>query len=133
MSMMNYTTWVKEYKDGNFDVKIGYFPEDCHPSDCFDNSIDPDTGKPYYDTDEMVRKIEMGYLDWFVARVQYLYDGIEMGSAYLGGNLYDDADKAIEEGLSGYLDDMIDEARDEAQGCALEMVERLKKDFLEEA
>ena len=124
MSLSNYTTWVKEYKDGNFDVKVGYFPEDCHPSDSFDDTC--------YDTDEMARKIDMGYLDWFVARVQYLYDGIEMGSAYLGGNLYDDAEKAIEEGLSGYLDDMIDEARDEAQGRALEMVERLKKDFLEE-
>jgi hypothetical protein len=133
MALTNYTTWVKEYKDGNFDVKIGYFPEDIYVGDCFDDSIDPDTGKPYYDTDEMARKIDMGYLDWFVARVQYLYDGIEMGSAYLGGNLYDDADKAIEEGLSGYLEDMIDEARDEAQGRALEMVERLKKDFLEMA
>jgi len=124
MSLMNYTTWVKEYKDGNFDVKVGYFPEDCHPRDCFDDTC--------YDTDEMARKIDTGYLDWFVARVQYLYDGIEMGSAYLGGNLYDDAEKAIEEGLSGYLEDMLDEARDEAQARALEMVERLKKDFLEE-
>jgi hypothetical protein len=46
--------------------------------------------------------------------------------------LYEDADKAIEEGLSGYLDDMLDEARNEAHCRALEMVERLKKDFLEE-
>jgi hypothetical protein len=124
MALTNYTTWVKEYKDGNFDVKVGYFPEDCHPSDCFDDTC--------YDTDEMARKIDMGLLDWFVARVQYMYDGVEMGSAYLGGCMYDDAEKAIEEGLDGYLYDMIGDARDEAQGRALEMVERLKRDFLEE-
>ena len=125
MSLTNYTTWVKEYKDGNFDVKVGYFPEDCYVGDCFDDTC--------FEIEEMARRIDSGYLDWFVARVQYLYDGIEMGSAYLGGNLYEDAEKAIEEGLSGYLEDMIDEARDEAQGRALEMVERLKKDFLEVA
>ena len=125
MSLTNYTTWVKEYKDGAFDVKVGYFPEDCYVGDCFDETVD--------DIQEMARKIDMGYLDWFVARVQYLYDGVEMGTAYLGGNLYEDAEKAIEEGLSGYLDDMLAEARDEAQARALEMVERLKKDFLEVA
>ena len=124
MSLMNYTTWVKEYKDGNFDVKVGYFPEECYVGDCFDETE--------YGIEEMARKIDSGLLDWFCARVQYLYDGVEMGSAYLGGNLYEDADKAIEEGLSGYLDDMLDEARNEAHCRALEMVERLKKDFLEE-
>ena len=41
------------HKDGNFEVKVGYFYEDIHPSDLFDNSLDPDTGKPYHDTDEM--------------------------------------------------------------------------------
>ena len=38
------------HKDGNFEVKVGYFYEDIHPSDLFDNSLDPDTGKPYHDT-----------------------------------------------------------------------------------
>lgn len=124
MSLTNYTTWVKEYKDDAFDVKVGYFPEDCYVGDCFDEEC--------HDVQDMAVKIDTGYLDWFVARVQYLYDGVEMGSAYLGGNLYEDAEKAIEEGLSGYLDDMLDEARGEAQTRALEMVERLKRDFLEE-
>ena len=46
------------HKDGNFEVKVGYFYEDIHPSDLFDNSLDPDTGKPYHDTDEMARRID---------------------------------------------------------------------------
>jgi hypothetical protein len=125
MSLTNYTTWVKEYKDGNFDVKVGYFPDDVPLDYTFDETC--------HDIQEMARKIDMGYLDYFVARVQYLYDGIEMGTAYLGGCLYEDANKAIEEGLDGYLEDMLDEARGEAQDRALEMVERLKKDFLEVA
>ena len=125
MSLSKYTTWVKEYKDGNFDVKVGYFPEDSYVGDSFDDTC--------FDIEEMARKIEYGFLDWFVARVQYMYDGVEMGTSYLGGCLYEDAEKAIEEGLDGYLEDMLDEARGEAQTRALEMVERLKKDFLEVA
>ena len=53
------------HKDGNFEVKVGYFYEDIHPQDLFDNSLDPDTGKPYYDTDEMARRIDMNIDAWF--------------------------------------------------------------------
>ena len=123
MALTNYTTWVKEFKHGVFDVKVGYFPEDSYVGDCFDESC--------YDTAEMARKIDMGLLDWFVARVQFLYDGREMGSAYLGGCLYEDAHKTIEEGLDGYLEDMIAEAADEAQNEAVRMLDRLKADFLQ--
>ena len=122
---MSHTTWVKEYKDGKFDVKVGYFPDDAPVEHTFDESC--------YDIKELTTKIDMGDLDYFVARVQYLYDGIEMGTSFLGGCLYEDANKAIEEGLDGSLEDMLDEARDEAKGRCLEMVERLKKDFLEVA
>ena len=122
MSLTNYTHWVKEFKDGHFDVKVGYFPEDIYVGDCFDDTC--------YDIEDMARKIDSGYLDWFVARVQFLYDGREMGSSYLGGCLYEDAEKAIEEGLDGYLEDMIDEARDEANAEAVRMLDRLKADFL---
>ena len=122
---MSHTTWVKEYKDGKFDVKVGYFPDDAPVEHTFDESC--------YDIKELTTKIDMGDLDYFVARVQYLYDGIEMGTSFLGGCLYEDANKAIEEGLDGSLEDMLDEARDEAKGRCREMVERLKKDFLEVA
>lgn len=31
-----------KHKDGNFDVKVGYFYEDLHPADLYDNSPNPD-------------------------------------------------------------------------------------------
>ena len=120
--MRHYYT-VKEFNDGAFKVVHSWTYEDCSPRDCFDESC--------YDIDEMCRKIDSGYLDWFVARVQYFYDGVEMGVDYLGGCLYDDVNKAFESGFDGYLEDMEDRAREEAQSRALDMVERLKKDFLE--
>jgi len=124
MSIMNYTTWVKEYKDGPFDVKVGYFPEEIYVGDLFVDYTDGEV-------EDMARKIDQGYYDWFVARVQYKYDGIEMGTSYLGGCLYENAEKTIvEDKLDGYLDNMLDEARDEAQTRALELVEHMQKDFL---
>ena len=106
MSNINYTIWVKEYKDSKFDVKIGYFPDDSYIEDCFDDTE--------HNINEIAQKINMGNLEWFVARVQVLYDGIEMGCSYLGGCLYEDAYKAVEDGLDGYLEDMICEAKEEA-------------------
>jgi len=123
MRLTNYTTWVKEYKDGPFDVKVGYFPEDIYVGDLYDESC--------YDIEDMARKIDMGYLEWFVARVQYLYEGVEMGSAYLGGCLYDDAEKAIEEGLDGYLEDMTDEAKTEAMDYLTKLYEKMSKDLVD--
>ena len=122
---MSHTTWVKEYKDGKFDVKVGYFPDDCP----LDNTLD----ESCYDIKEIATKIDMGELDYFVCRVQYLYDGIEMGTSFIGGCLYEDASKAIEEGLDGCLEGMLDEARDEANGCGNNLLARLKQDFLEVA
>ena len=120
--MRHYYT-VKETTDGPFKVVHSWTYEDVYVGDCFDESC--------FDIKEMARKIDAGLLDWFVARVQYFYDGVEMGSDYLGGCLYDDVNKAFESGLDGYLEDMEDRAREEAQSRALDMVERLKKDFLE--
>jgi len=120
MSLLSYTTWVKEYTDGPFDVKVGYFPEDCYVGDLYDESC--------YDIEDMAQKIDSGYLEWFVARVQYLYDGVEMGSAYVGGCLYEDATQAIEGGLDGYLEDMTDEAKTEAMDYLTRLYEKMKRD-----
>lgn len=120
--MIEYTTWVKEYRDGPFDVKVGYFPEDTYIYDHFDQNEE--------DLDAMAHKINTGQLDWFVARVQYLYDGIEMGWDFLGGNLYEDAEMAINtSALDGYLDDMLREAREMAQSRTQKLYSKLKHDF----
>lgn len=122
--MRHYYT-VNEKMDGAFKVVHSWTYEDVSLADCFDESC--------FDINEMARKVDSGHLDWFVARVQYFYDGVEMGCDYLGGCLYEDVNKAFEDGLDGYLEDMEDRAREEAQSRALEMVERLKRDFLEVA
>ena len=116
---------VATKQDGPFKVVHSWTYEDVYVGDCFDESC--------FDIKALARKIDSGDMDWFVARVQYFYDGVEMGSDYLGGCLYDSVSKAFEGGLDGYLEDMEDRAREEAQSRALEMVERLKKDFLEVA
>jgi hypothetical protein len=113
---------VAEKMDGAFKVVHSWTYEDVYPGDCFDDTC--------YDIKEMCRKIDAGIMDWFVARVQYFYDDVEMGSDYLGGCLYDSVDKAFAGGLDGYLEDMEDRAREEAQKRAVEMLDRLKQDFL---
>jgi len=89
--------------------------------DCFDDTC--------YDIAEMERKVDSGLLDWFVARVQFFYNGVEAGSDYLGGCLYEDVDKAFEDGLDGYLEDMIQEAEAEAIDFIGTMMSNLKQDF----
>ena len=116
---------VATKQDGAFKVVHSWTYEDTSLADCFDESC--------FDIEDMARKVDRGDLDWFIARVQYFYDGVEMGSDYLGGCLYDSVEKAFESGLDGYLEDMEYRAREEAQSRALEMVERLKRDFLEVA
>lgn len=86
--------------------------------DCFDEEFE--------DIDDMEKKIDDGDLDWFVARVRVLYDGIELGNDYLGGNLYEDVDDAFENGLDGYLEDMEIEAMDQAK-VRLEKLVELKE------
>jgi hypothetical protein len=123
---MRHWYYVGEPKmDGPFKVVHSWTYEDTPIRDCFDDTC--------HDIAEMERKVDAGYLDWFVARVQYFYDDVEMGVDYLGGCLYEDVRKAFEDGLDGYLEDMEYRAREEAQKRALEMVERLKRDFLEVA
>lgn len=115
---------VAEKQDGPFKVVHSWTYDDISPRDCFDDSC--------YDLDDMCRKIDRGDLDWFVARVQYFYDGVEMGTDYLGGCLYEDVRKAFEGGLDGYLEDMEDRAKEEAQKRADEMLAKLMNDFAKE-
>ena len=109
-----------EHAEG-FEIQFSIAPEDLHPSDCFDNSIDLETGKPYYDTDEMARDIDSGRLSWFVARVQAFKNGILLGSEYLGRNLYENPTDFISD--SGYYDDMKDAVIKEARETIKKLTE----------
>lgn len=118
---MRHWTKVASREQGPFEIVHSWTYEDCSPRDCFDESE--------YDTQEMCRKIDSGLLDWFVARVQVFYDGIEVGSDHIGANLYEDVNQAFAEGLSGYLEDMEAEALAEAEARLAQLKQRIAADF----
>jgi hypothetical protein len=120
---MYYTT-VKEFKQDQFDVIVDWTYEHCSVRDCFD-----ETEEQYA---EMERRLN-DYTDThYIARVRAMYDGVEMGCATLGScYAYDcDPEDDINDGIGGYLEDMIDEAMDQARTEAVAMLQRLKADFL---
>jgi hypothetical protein len=119
------TEWniVKTVKVGNFDVEIAWAYEDLPLSYVFE------TAEEIAEHSERCAK----YLDThYVARARALYDGKEMGSDYLGSCYAYDCDPKddIENGISGYLDQMINDAVSQAQDEAVAMLDRLKADFL---
>lgn len=104
-----------------FEIRFSIAPEDLHPADCFDNSIDLETGKPYYDTDKMARDIDRGVLCWFIARVDAYKQGILLASEFLGGNLYEDPTDFISD--SGYYEDMKATTIEEAKQTIKKLME----------
>ena len=122
--MRNFTT-VKEFKIDQFDIIVDWTYEDTSIRDCFDK----------FDAqyEEMERRMA-AYIDThYVARVRAMYDGVEMGSDYLGScYAYDctpEDDITFRSG--GYLEQMVDEAVDQARNEAVRMLDRLKADFLQ--
>lgn len=119
---MLYYPWEqlsKETRDG-FTVIVDKTYEDCHPSDLFDTSIDPDTGKPYYDVDQICRDIDAGRLDWFMLRARVLLDGVELGSDLVGGFLYEDAREVLTDGVA---EDLIWTAMQDAERRVVELAD----------
>lgn len=106
---MRYWDTLLEREQDGFKVVIEKTWEDVHPSDCFDDSVDPDTGRPYYDIAKMCEDIDAGRLDWFVLRARVLSEGVELGSACVGGMLYEDARDCIDDvGEDLVLDAMVE-------------------------
>ena len=121
---------------GPFEINVGYFYEDIHPEDLFDNSPNPDNnGKPYYDTDEMAKRIDGGLDAWFGFWAKVYYKGHEMGYANLGGLYYenDDAESVIEKEAKSndhcWYQDVIDEALDQAKRETGDMWKQMELDF----
>jgi len=98
--------------------------EDLHPQDSFDTSIDPDTGKPYYDIQDMCRKIDRGDLDWFMLRVRVMHEDVELAVNYVGGFLYEDATEVLRDGTA---EDMIWETVEEAKKRVPTLIAGLSK------
>jgi hypothetical protein len=122
--MQRYYDTLLEEKRGPYDVIVDKTYEDLDPKDMFDDSIDPDTGKPYFDIDKIYADINSGNLDWFMLRVRVFYEGIELGSDYVGGFLYEDARDVLKDGV---VEDMIYTATEEANKQAVVLKQRFQE------
>jgi hypothetical protein len=121
---MRYYTTVKEFKVDQFDVIVDWTYEDCSVRDCFDETEE--------EFREMERRLDNEIDTHYIARVRAMYDGVEMGVDHLGSCYARDCspEDDINAGIGGYLEDMVDQAVDEARNEAVAMLQRLKEDFL---
>jgi hypothetical protein len=121
--MRDYTVLAELDREG-FNVIVDKTWEDLHPRDSFDTSIDPDTGNPYYDIEDMCRKIDRGDLDWFMLRVRVMHEDVELAVNYVGGFLYEDATEVLRDGTA---EDMIWESVEEAKRRVPTLIAGLSK------
>ena len=121
MEKSGYTV-VHEYELDQFTVEYAYAPDTTQLELLFDPEED------YYQ--ELVENLESGFWEHFIARVRVLYDGREMGAEYLGSVVAEDPAAWFGEDTDGQVDAMLQTALDEARQEAVNMLERLKKDFL---
>ena len=102
--MNHYWEELARYERDGFDIVVDKTWEDTNVSDCFDDSC--------YNIQELCDDINSGKLDWFMLRVRVLVSGHELGSAYLGGCLYEDAREVLSDGTA---EDQIFMALEEAK------------------
>jgi hypothetical protein len=125
--MRDWTELLREPRMG-FEIIVDKTWEDIPLDHLFDTSIDPDTGKPYYDVKDMARKIDNCDLDYFMLRARVLLDGHEMGSHIVGGFLYEDARETLKDGMA---EDLIHCAMYEAKTEVLRLRSKLAELDLE--
>jgi hypothetical protein len=118
---MRYYDTLAEYDRDGFNIVVDKTWEDMDVGDCFDDGIDPDTGKPYYDLDQMREDINSGQLDWFMLRVRVFVDDLELATDYVGGFLYEDAREVLTDGTA---EDMIHTALESAKDRVYTLYQR---------
>ena len=111
-----------------FIVEIAFAPDDTQLDLLFDTDAD------YYP--ELIENLESGFWQHMICRVQAKYDGKVMGEAYLGSIVSESPEKWLAEDdanddCSHPINDLIEQAVDEARNEALRMLEILKEDFLQ--
>ena len=121
---MRYYDTLAEYDRDGFNVIVDKTWEDLPLEDLFDTSLDPDTGKPYYDVKQMARDIDSGKLDYFMLRVRAMHEDVELAVNYVGGFLYEDASEVLRDGTA---EDMIWEAVEEAKKRVPILIQGLSK------
>lgn len=113
---MRYFDQLATYERDGFTVIVDKtWEEDIRLCDSFDDTC--------HDIKEMERKVESGVLDWFMLRVRVFVEGNELGSAYLGGCLYEDPKECLTDGTA---EDMIYEAMAEARKAVYPLMRKLQ-------
>ena len=111
---MRYYDELATYERDGFTIVVDKTYEDCDPwdqlSECFD------------DRKQLYADIDSCKYDWFMLRVRVSVDGNELGSAYLGGCLYEDAREVLKDGTA---EDMIAEAMKEAKDNVYPLLRKL--------
>ena len=101
---MRYYDTLAEFERDGYDIIVDKTYEELSIKDCFDDT--------QFDIAEINHNIEHGNLDWFMLRVRVMVEGLELGSAYLGGCLYEDPKEILTDGTA---EDFIAEAMVEAK------------------
>ena len=99
---MRYYDTLAEFERDGYDIIVDKSYEDLDPRGQFESD----------DIDEIIKDIDRGHLEWFMLRVRVLVEGLELGSAYLGGCLYEDPREILTDGTA---EDFIDQAMVEAK------------------
>ena len=116
----NYITRETRKVD-QFTVEISFAPDDTQLDLLFDTDAD------YYP--ELIENLESGFWQHMICRVQAKYDDKVMGEAYLGSVVSEDGATWSQDNPD-QINDLIDDAVDEARTEAVRMLEILKQDFL---
>jgi hypothetical protein len=112
------TRWYDElarYEREGFEVIVDKTYEEIHVRDCFDDEC--------HDIEQICKDIDYGKLDWFMLRVRVLVEGHELGSAYLGGCLYEDAREVLNDGTA---EDQIELAIEDAKKQVWPLMRKLQ-------
>ena len=113
---------VRETREvDQFTVEIGFAPDDTQLDLLFDTDAD------YYP--ELIENLESGFWQHMICRVQAKYDDKVMGEAYLGSVVAEDGTTWSAE-AADQVNDLVDQAIDEARNEAVRMLDKLKEDFL---
>jgi len=112
----------EQFDRDQFIVEIAFAPDDTQLDLLFDTEAD------YYP--ELIENLESGFWQHMIVRVQAKYDGKVMGESYLGSIVAESPAKWLESDKD-YIDDLVEQAVDQARSEALRMLEILKEDFLQ--
>lgn len=112
---------ISKFERDGFEVIVDKTWEECDPweqlNECFD------------DKKQLYADIDSGKYDWFMLRVRVMLGSHELGSAYLGGCLYEDPTAVLTDGT---MESLLSEVMGEAIQSALDLKAALVEMNLEE-